>query len=952
MKAKQLFFLGIIALCLPIVSAQQTYDLTHFTGLLSEGRVPSDIQKSLQDLYEMDKERVREYNQGKMTNQDRVLYGSYQINKLMASGRVLYGDPLTQMVEKVADRLLANEPELRSQLRFYTIKSSDVNAFCTGQGMIFVNVGLIAQLQDESQLAYVLAHEIVHYVRKHNLEILTRDHRKDAKRSEDEDVWESDQTLRLLLRYHQRSHAMETEADTIGLARFYLTAGYSTDLDGVFDVLQYSALPFDEIPFDTTYFNTAHYKIPHDCFLDSIKAISARDDYDDSKSSHPNIQKRRTLVQEQLKQLPSGGKSYIVTSEEEFDRLRTLARFECIRMDLIDAEYANAFYSCYLLQQSMPDNLFLEKSRLQALYAISKYKTYQSVNNYIPLFTDYEGEIQQIYHFFHKIESKELAMLTLKELWKSYRETTKDETTCQMAADIGKDLFSRYNITPVFFQHPGDSTPAITLDSAKNKNLKYERIRKKKQDINKNNNLSYIFYDLFETDSLFDGFLNKCYKEKSDTTSKTAEKQSEGLFLYSPTYRVYDMKNKNLKVQKTETKESELPQLMKEFATQAGFVPYDFSDQAIQKSTNADSYNEFAHLNEWTIEFMHSRGRVPMALYTQAEMNRLNEKYNAGMMSLFVVENVENRGGFYHPFLSTMGLLSLLGTAPTIYNIFAHSEETGIYSMLVDTKQGKVVKSNAMEEETRDDASVLRSAIFQHFENGLDYSKDKKSSIGYLGKRTILSAGMKASFDYMHFLNKERTLLPVQASFGAEFVLPKNNGIALDFLTRKTFTDYEYGRPLPWETTSMISCFKTRINQVGLYYCTYMQNTPAPLGTYFRFGLNLTHYATDTTGGFAHLEVNNLHPKHLCVAFCGSFGRNYLFYDHIVLKIAVHYGFTFANPFDPEEVSFKELFDYDHFNYDDTPSETYKAKVINHTHNARSWVENFLGWEIGVGILL
>ncbi|MBO4403328.1 MAG: M48 family metallopeptidase, partial [Bacteroidales bacterium] len=213
MKPRQLLALGIIALCFQTAPAQKTYDLDNFTGLQSEGTVPADIQNSLQELYELDKERVKEYNQGKMTNRDRVLLSSYQINKLMASGRVLYGDPITKMVERVADQLLADEPQLRSQLRFYTIKSSDVNAFCTGQGMIFVNVGLIAQLQDESQLAYILAHEIVHYVRKHNLEILTRDHRKEAKKNNgDDDIWESDQTLRLLLRYHQRSHAMETEA--------------------------------------------------------------------------------------------------------------------------------------------------------------------------------------------------------------------------------------------------------------------------------------------------------------------------------------------------------------------------------------------------------------------------------------------------------------------------------------------------------------------------------------------------------------------------------------------------------------------------------------------------------------------------------------------------------------------------------------------------------------------
>ena len=57
-------------------TAQTQYDLNNFNGLQSEGPVPADIQNSLRELYDMDKERVREYNQGKMTNRDRVLLGS------------------------------------------------------------------------------------------------------------------------------------------------------------------------------------------------------------------------------------------------------------------------------------------------------------------------------------------------------------------------------------------------------------------------------------------------------------------------------------------------------------------------------------------------------------------------------------------------------------------------------------------------------------------------------------------------------------------------------------------------------------------------------------------------------------------------------------------------------------------------------------------------------------
>ncbi len=933
----------ILLLLFGTATAQKKYDLQHFQGIESAGPVPADIQNSLRELYAMDKERVREYNKGKMTNRDRVLYGSYQINKMMASGRVLYGDPITQMVEKVADKLLEDEPALRSQLRFYTVKSSSVNAFCTGQGMIFVNVGLIAQLQDESQLAYVLAHEIVHYVRKHNLEILTRNTRKDAKKGNgDDEIWESDKTVRLLLKYHNRSHAMETEADTIGLTRFYLKAGYSTDLDGIFDVLQYSALPFDEIPFDTNYFNTERYKVPHNCFLDTVKAISARDDYDDSKSSHPNIQKRRTLVQELLKNLPAGGSRYVVTTEEEFDRIRTLARFECIHMDLIDAEYANAFYSTYLLQKAMPDNLFLEKARLQALYGLSKYKSFQSVNSVIPAYSDYEGEIQQIYYLFQKISAKELTAITVKELWKANKRYPDDKELAFLLEDAGKDLFAQHHCTPDFFIHPGDTLPskaAATDTTTKHKNLKYERIKKKKQMEQTTSYLNYVFYELFEAYPDFDDYLEKMENPPIVEIDRIIFK---GIYLYSPTYRIFRQSDMELKIQKSEAHESQLPQLMEAVVERTGHTSHDFSDQALQQTANAQSYNEFARLNEWTVEFLNTRGAVPMRLYTQPQMNLLNEQYDAGLMNLVFVGNSEFNKPNYFPFLTTICLASVIFTPPTLYNLFANKEETYIHSFLIDTRQAKLRNSSSTSVTMRDNDALIKSVLYQQFKEGLSDSKEKKSTPGYLGKRVLLHVGPIFSIDNQGINDDNISLLPFKLSMGAEYILPDNRSVAMDFYTRKTYTPHEHDSVVGpyyyrhnWE-------LPTRIQQLRVSYGIYFKDAPAPLGPYLRLGVTLTRFATDTTGMPGQRKVSNLNPNHLCVGVHGILGRNYIFYDRLVLKMAVHYGITLASPVEPY------LFD----DYGFEKPDDYDIKNFNHKQNSRAWVSNLFGLEVGIGILL
>ena len=57
---------------------------------------------------------------------------------------------------------------------FGVIASPDINAFAAPGGYIFVTLGLYKTLNEESELAGVLAHEIGHVIRKHHLKILQK----------------------------------------------------------------------------------------------------------------------------------------------------------------------------------------------------------------------------------------------------------------------------------------------------------------------------------------------------------------------------------------------------------------------------------------------------------------------------------------------------------------------------------------------------------------------------------------------------------------------------------------------------------------------------------------------------------------------------------------------------------------------------------------------------------
>ena len=154
-------------------------------------------------------------------------YDTY-LHRLLLDGDVIYGTKINQYVNGVADRLLADSAQLRGEISIFLVKNSTVNAMMSEHGILLLNLGLLAQLSNESELAFILAHEMGHYSLKHRWE-------KSKKR---------DKSLSTFLRKHNRSRENEMAADAYAL-KLLSQSPYSTDsYDGAFDVLLYNTFPY------------------------------------------------------------------------------------------------------------------------------------------------------------------------------------------------------------------------------------------------------------------------------------------------------------------------------------------------------------------------------------------------------------------------------------------------------------------------------------------------------------------------------------------------------------------------------------------------------------------------------------------------------------------------------------------------------------------------------------
>ncbi len=143
--------------------------------------------------------------------------------------------------------------------------------------------------------------------------------------------------------YDERSLAMyrfskenETEADVDGLSMLKGTSYSIKAVNGAFDVLQYSYLPFELLDFKKSFFEDDFLILPDTFYLKKTLEIKSNDDYDDSKSTRPNIKKRRGAIEQELSVSDEGSRKKYLVSEEEFKVIRETARFELCRLYLVD----------------------------------------------------------------------------------------------------------------------------------------------------------------------------------------------------------------------------------------------------------------------------------------------------------------------------------------------------------------------------------------------------------------------------------------------------------------------------------------------------------------------------------------------------------------------------------------------------------------------------------------
>ena len=593
-------------------------NLTNYQPLQAQNPIPEEFRQLSSEKYKTAQKKLNRERDGKQRTRDKdnfLLESNFVMNQVLTSGRVLFNDPVSVYLSKVLDIVLKDEPELRDSVRVFALRSSVVNAFTTDDGVILVSLGLLAQLENEAQLAYILSHELVHFQRHHIINAYVEN--LDLK--EGRGVHGRSSFDERILARSRYSKELEKAADSEGLDRF-LRSGYSTQsIPKVFDVMRYAHLPFDDVKFDQTFFNYQDFKIDKSFFLDQVKAPEPVDEKNVDDATHPSPSERQAIVNAlMLKSGRSKGKDFLL-SEKDFLLLRETARFELTHLYQMTDQPIMAIYNAYLLLRHHPNNPFLNQQVARALYTLAKFKMAGKLGYVHPGYTAIEGESQQVYHLFYQLQADELCVLALGHIWRLRLKNPTDADLVAMADDLLKQLMLDHYM-PGMFSRTAPEPQAAHLDTIQLEHMsKYDRLRLKQMEKPRYSMLRYAFVELFK-DSTFSNPFDRWEREKwmgNKTTESVFEQDKKNreekrewrnsgiklgidkVVMVSPAYTKLDMrKQQQHNFLDAESAKLELFSKLEKSA-QLLALETTILEATMLDSNGVKTFNDIAFLNEW-----------------------------------------------------------------------------------------------------------------------------------------------------------------------------------------------------------------------------------------------------------------------------------------------------------------------------------------------------------------
>jgi Zn-dependent protease with chaperone function len=327
----------------------------------------------------------------------KMVYESHynDIAGLWNSTRPVTSKEAYNYLQSIVQKIIAANPQLKeTDARVVFTRDEWPNAVSMGDGTIVINAGLVIYLANESELVFVICHELSHYyldhsnkkirqmVERYNSEAFKKEIKKLSK--EEYGVRQKLEDLLKAEIFGTRRHSRENEAEAdLQAFRFMKNTGY--DCDGITSCLQLLKHVDDTsmykpfVPEAVFHFDSYPFKKK---WIEKTSSIFAQMDPSDSPltqeekdslHTHPDCDKRIRLLQDSIAGVSAGEK--FLVNEAYFNHLKRELFLEMSEQNFRNDNLPrNLYYNLQMLQneEALPLAVYSIVRDLNTLYQKQK----------------------------------------------------------------------------------------------------------------------------------------------------------------------------------------------------------------------------------------------------------------------------------------------------------------------------------------------------------------------------------------------------------------------------------------------------------------------------------------------------------------------------------------------------------------------------------------------------
>ncbi len=350
-------------------------------------------------------------------------------------GHYLEDQALDQLINEITREITEKNAYLRKPELVCIDRRVAVNAYCTGEGLLGINIGLLHRAKTMDEVAFILAHEMSHWHLDHVntlvQELTTKTSASQLRKSgKYKELSNGNIEVLKSIVYSRYGYTREKEeaADSMAFVLLKNTKYNASSYTSAFDLLDSAKIPkytakvnldewvhFDDYPFKGKWLSPLE-----ESALKNPNATHFIFDKD-SLNSHPNIARRRAKIESMDTITP-------VSRNSELDSaLQRKMDLEVISSAMKVKSFPFALYHLLSMKNLMPEHDYLERALAHLFCQLYFLKKNHEFGKYIPIYADSDHPFQEEIVFLNNLRMSEYRRLAYRQYTKRTRLENLDE---------------------------------------------------------------------------------------------------------------------------------------------------------------------------------------------------------------------------------------------------------------------------------------------------------------------------------------------------------------------------------------------------------------------------------------------------------------------------------------------------------------------------------------------